>query len=122
MKSELKKRWVSALRSGEYKQTKHYLCNDQGWCCLGVLCNLVDPNMWQKVDENEDEDPSTRSSARAYWFADGNVDKEFPDHDWLEEIGLEEGIARYLVLLNDEGYPSFDHIADFIEEKVHAQD
>ena len=115
MKKELKERWVSALRSGVYKQTKHYLCDDQGWCCLGVLCNLVDPNGWQEEDKDED------SYARSYWFADGNTEKEFPDHDWLNDIGLDLSIARSLASSNDEG-TSFSDLADLIEENVNVDD
>ena len=40
MKQEIKEKWVAALRSGEYKQTKGYLHNEEGYCCLGVLANL----------------------------------------------------------------------------------
>jgi hypothetical protein len=34
------KKWVAALRSGEYKQGKFSLRNDDGFCCLGVACDL----------------------------------------------------------------------------------
>jgi len=45
---KLEKRWLKALRSGEYVQTKEVLAEDKtvdgktvtvGWCCLGVLKN-----------------------------------------------------------------------------------
>ena len=41
MKPEIKKIWVEALRSGDYKQGNEALrpSNDT-FCCLGVLCNL----------------------------------------------------------------------------------
>lgn len=40
MKAEIKKLWVEALRSGEYKQTTGQLRDNNSFCCLGVLCNL----------------------------------------------------------------------------------
>jgi hypothetical protein len=41
MNPEIKARWVAALRSGEYKQTRRKLRdNNGGHCCLGVLCDL----------------------------------------------------------------------------------
>ncbi len=40
MNKEIKDRWLAALRSGEYKQTTLYLKDDNGYCCLGVLCDL----------------------------------------------------------------------------------
>lgn len=41
MKPEIKKRWIEALRSGKYNQGKGYLCKDDSYCCLGVLCELA---------------------------------------------------------------------------------
>lgn len=40
MKKEIKEKWITALRSGEYRQTDGSLCNNGGYCCLGVLCDL----------------------------------------------------------------------------------
>lgn len=44
MNSEVKKKWLNALRSGEYKQGTNFLhkiLNDEHmFCCLGVLCDL----------------------------------------------------------------------------------
>ena len=46
MVPEIKKRLIVALRSGDYKQTRGALCEDGGYCCLGVLCELamIDPD------------------------------------------------------------------------------
>jgi len=40
MNPEVKKLWVAALRSGEYKQGPGYLHWKDDYCCLGVLCDL----------------------------------------------------------------------------------
>jgi hypothetical protein len=32
--------WAKALESGKYKQAKNNLRNSQGFCCLGVACDL----------------------------------------------------------------------------------
>ena len=40
MKKEIKTRWLAALRSGQYKQTRNTLTDGKRFCCLGVLCNL----------------------------------------------------------------------------------
>lgn len=40
MNKEIKKRWLKALRSGEYKQGKKALKTKKGFCCLGVLCDI----------------------------------------------------------------------------------
>lgn len=40
MKKKIMKKWVKALRSGDYKQTTGCLKDDTGYCCLGVLCDI----------------------------------------------------------------------------------
>jgi len=40
MNPRIKQRWLDALRSGEYKQTMENLQDMNGFCCLGVLCDL----------------------------------------------------------------------------------
>lgn len=42
MSQEIKKQWVAALRSGEYKQGtgKLNLRAGSAFCCLGVLCDI----------------------------------------------------------------------------------
>lgn len=40
MKADIKAKWVAALRSGQYAQTEGVLRNEEGYCCLGVLCDL----------------------------------------------------------------------------------
>lgn len=41
MVPEIKERWVAALRSGDYRQTKGALRDSDGFCCLGVLCEIT---------------------------------------------------------------------------------
>lgn len=41
MDQVIKKRWQEALRSGDYKQTTGALRRSDGFCCLGVLCDLA---------------------------------------------------------------------------------
>lgn len=46
IKPEIKKRWIEALRSGEYEQAIGVLRKTDGvgrqrYCCLGVLCDVV---------------------------------------------------------------------------------
>jgi hypothetical protein len=51
MKPNVKRKWLIALRSGEYKQTKQVLKDQFGHCCLGVLCEVVKNEMglrWTK--------------------------------------------------------------------------
>lgn len=34
------RRWIAALRSGEYKQGESFLCSEGRYCCLGVACEV----------------------------------------------------------------------------------
>lgn len=40
MNESVKKKWVEALRSGEYQKGRDQLKYDNKFCCLGVLCDL----------------------------------------------------------------------------------
>jgi hypothetical protein len=40
MNPEIKKRWIDALKSGDYNQGTESLCCNDSFCCLGVLCDL----------------------------------------------------------------------------------
>jgi len=40
MKADIKKKWVEALRSGDYEQCSGGLRTGDKYCCLGVLCDL----------------------------------------------------------------------------------
>ena len=46
MDQTIKNKWVEALRSGTYKQAKNRLRTSKGFCCLGVLCDVVDSTKW----------------------------------------------------------------------------
>lgn len=41
MDSEIKEKWVAALRGGEFEQGQGALSEYGNYCCLGVLCELA---------------------------------------------------------------------------------
>ncbi len=47
---ELNRKWIFALRSGNYKQSIGSLRNSHGSCCLGVGCDVYDPTKWFEDD------------------------------------------------------------------------
>lgn len=52
MDKKIKAKWLRALRSGKYKQAKGVLRTEKGgFCCLGVLCDVVDKTQWSPVAE-----------------------------------------------------------------------
>lgn len=57
MDARIKKLWVAALRSGNYKQGRGKLRMDSSFCCLGVLCDLhakeTGKGSWKEMDASE---------------------------------------------------------------------
>lgn len=45
-----RRKWIAALESGEFKQTKGRLHNARsgGFCCLGVACEISGLGKWDK--------------------------------------------------------------------------
>lgn len=100
MNQELKAKWLEALRSGRYQQAKGALRHEGSYCCIGVLCDIVDPNAWI-TDSN---DVATWRTKDIY----GNL----PDA-LAKELGVTEH-CDLLPTLNDRGVP-FAELADIIE-------
>lgn len=116
MNAEIKKRWLEALRSGEYKQgrghLRQYERGEHTYCCLGVLCDLYvqeKRNMWY-----EDLEHSNVSELH-------NVDELPPDVvvDWAdlpESDPQLNGLA--ISSWNDSHKKDFKYIADLIEKEL----
>lgn len=110
------KKWVKALRSGEYKQTNYTLQDKRGFCCLGVACKLFVP-----------EDKQALSPGTGELYGDTPTEQVFAPR-WLKDISVDmlHKTGERLVTLNDGatvsrssycGVPSltFDEIADVLE-------
>lgn len=103
MKKSVMRKWVKALRSGKYKQAQGALQTRDGYCCLGVLCDI----------------------SKISYFTAGYYlkDHEFPPAEVQEYAGLQtkngyftksNGNTETLSVLNDGGH-SFKYIARIIE-------
>lgn len=119
MKPELKTKWITALRSGNYAQVTGYLRKEDAtysYCCLGVLCDIIDPNGWSG-DEWFSED-----YCEVDYGQDGQIFPECQDAEldgyMLEQVGLSEKIHAQLIHLNDDEKQDFKVIADYIEREV----
>jgi hypothetical protein len=114
MNPSIKSKWVSALRSGEYKQTTAKLRGYDKFCCLGVLCNLhaqAHPKIAARqksissyMGQTEDLPKSVMKWAGLSMF-DGAVVKY-------------KNVTHSLVELNDIQQLNFKQIADIIEEQL----
>jgi hypothetical protein len=111
MKADIKRRWIEALRSGKYEQTTRVLhrAND-GFCCLGVLCDLLDPTRWGTPYTIIDKNSSILAQR---W--DSYASRIAPEK--RIEVGLDELAEDDLMCMNDNGR-SFSEIADYIENEL----
>lgn len=46
--ADFKAQWLAALRSGNYQQTDCYLHTADGYCCLGVACD-IGSTVWEQT-------------------------------------------------------------------------
>lgn len=100
MNVELKNKWVVALRSGAYKQGKNVLRNNLNeFCCLGVLCDIVNPDGWQDGKFEGCSLFTIPEQIREKY----NMDFLTRDRTW------------YLQSENDSGEMNFEKIANLIE-------
>jgi hypothetical protein len=106
MNPKLKQKWVTALRSGDYKQGKGKLCSlanngIERFCCLGVLCDVAGVKREPRPDLG---------------FVRYEREATYLPLEFSVDPALWEA-QSYLIRLNDKGV-SFSEIADYIEEKL----
>lgn len=104
MNTEIKAKWVEALRSGKYEQGKSRLqnCLKQTYCCLGVLCEIS---------------PNVQKYGSGYIFANTAMHAILTGAFRLQ-VGLKESQESDLANLNDLEGRSFLEIADYIEKNL----
>ena len=112
---EVRNKWLEALRSGKYTQSKQYLKRKDGsMCCLGVLCDIqgvgwVDVGDYYVTSDSSYAWPTISDVGSEVYTAisDGVYDPECQKNDSV----------LYTVLghMNDMYGKSFEEIADYIE-------
>lgn len=120
MNQDVKGLWTEALESGEYPQTKNRLKDDDGYCCLGVLCELavqagvICPFVeteygWVLRTESDHEVEAVLPLEVQIWAGLDNCNP----HVVLEDAG-------YSVPISDpnDGGMSFEEIAKLIAEQL----
>lgn len=100
-----KDKWLAALRSGDYKQTKGKLSTTHGkrFCCLGVLADIIAPDDWK-------QSPDGKEQARQWRGRYGQL-----PHDVIDD-----GTQCALIHQNDQLREPFASIADWVEQNVFA--
>lgn len=97
MNKNVAMKWIKALRSGKYKQTISHLKDDDGYCCLGVLCSISGKKNW---------------SSSSYLTKNVQEWAGMKTHD----PSFGKDISKKLSFLNDVNFCSFEEIADVIEK------
>ena len=96
------KKWIKALRSGDYKQATGKLVKGTGssrsYCCLGVAGSLLSAETGKKFK------------------AFTSKDAECLNNVGLKATGLTDRTQSTLIGMNDGG-KSFKQIANFLEKK-----
>jgi len=111
MDPEIKRKWVEALRSGEYEQTSGLLrTSGNKFCCLGVLWDLKGDGWGPISDTDGPRRPYTMKGKR-------NVGCAFLSDNFEKRVGLSFGTTAELMGMNDSG-KTFDEIADWIEKEL----
>lgn len=137
MKAEVKKLWVDALRSGDYKQVEGALRKDDQFCCLGVLCDVAVKNGvdlkvetkdigWGPHDViykyGEEQNSDSLPDEVMAWAELDSADPEvaipnpYPE-DYEEGVDPEDYEAALSATNDDYGY-DFARIADLIEGQL----
>ena len=98
---EFAEKWISALRSGEYKQCRGYLFDGEGHCCLGVAAKIA----------GHDLEPKEYALLDATVFDKVPGEIKEPDRVACNEL------ANDLSTMNDSG-KTFKKIANWIEKNV----
>lgn len=135
--TENQRKWIDALRSGKYTQTTHVLRrpdnHGNGFCCLGVLCDISGGGEWDNPAKPRDADQGVpfrdSNEATGLFVIDGlEAVNEFIDlypgdytkprtsGGYYDSAVIAEAMRR-----NDDG-ESFEEIAEWLESDVWAEE
>ena len=131
MNTEVKQKWIGALRSGKYEQGSEKLRSVTGYCCLGVLCDIYAQEHNTQWEFRGDEEINPQS--QDYWYFDEHSEflpesvmnwAELKTHNPTVRIDVEDNddednwyYKDELSDINDSGY-DFSQIANIIEAQL----
>lgn len=124
------RKWVDALRSGEFKQGTGRLRTGDSYCCLGVACEIakregVDLRTATSVRMVNDDEGSTET---IHYYDDQSGYPPTAVGDWLgvgrrnPHVGVANGVDLSATEANDTHLWDFAKIADGIENLYLAED
>lgn len=109
-----KKRWIKALRSGDYEQGRGVLkrtCENipDKFCCLGVLCEIHPSTV---------ERPTGSGQSFFGWLSDNDLTGATLPSEMRKDLKMDEILIGNLIEMNDMQFKNFNDIADWIEENL----
>lgn len=107
MNREIKNEWVKRLRSGEYDQIGSSLHTKDGFCCLGVLCEIA-------VDNEVIKPPEFTGAEYRYVKSTSYLPLKVQKWAGIRQRGTYDKNKSNLAQDNDNGC-TFDEIANIIE-------
>lgn len=124
MKKSIAKRWIKALRSGEYEQGREVLRTSDGkFCCLGVLADMYRKERKKGWDAVVKDPTGGDAKGTNYYYPSEAVCEWAGLNEYKGTprggVRLERGSRAFgnLAQMNDEGC-TFNMIADMIEKHV----
>lgn len=115
MDKEIKIKWLEALRSGKYIKGRNCLRKTTvidgitSYCCLGVLCDIVNPDAWKQ------RNVLTSDAVQTIVISSHLNETGLPAFEIKESCQLNIRKCQTLAHMNDDG-KSFEEIAKYIEE------
>lgn len=104
MNPEAKELWLAALRSGKFKQSRGTMRSRSGYCCLGVLAEVMGVPPAKKGSQRFDFAQRGQHNVGSY------PPVNFQGIDWENR--------HFLVDMNDDEKKTFPEIADWIEANL----
>jgi hypothetical protein len=122
MPKEMLRKWLAALRSGEFSQCQGKLEKDGSYCCLGVLQKVVDGDVERHISHNPGRAGASFGTPTSEWCTNKGI--MFENEGELDRWSLpsvKDTIGRSVTAwqANDNVGLSFPQIADAIEK--HAE-
>lgn len=116
---QITEKWLEALESGEYNQTKKMLYNsyDNGYCCLGLLGKLCG------IDNNAlENNPYIQENNFYIEEIENFIKMGYPEELVTTSHWMDKKLPNHLANMNDDGEASFKEIAFWIRENVELYD
>lgn len=96
-------KWREELASGKYSQCQGKLRGETGYCCLGVLLDIFEPNQWTKRSPNSNRFCHPKGI---------NMETEIQREEFYKLTGLKK--QDYFIQLNDNA-DNFDEVIQYID-------